>query len=78
MKHLLVILVSCVFVCCGQNKNTSLDDAPEVIEADTICSCPQGTIKLLPYDNFSKMEAERLLPKLQQEFDKWLDGYWKF
>jgi predicted Zn-dependent protease len=55
-----------------------LDDAPEVIEADTICSCPQGTIKLLPYDNFSKMEAERLLPKLQQEFDKWLDGYWKF
>jgi predicted Zn-dependent protease len=78
MKHLLVILVSGVFVCCGQNKNTSLDDAPEVIEADTICSCPQGTIKLLPYDNFSKMEAERLLPKLQQEFDKWLDGYWKF
>ena len=78
MKHILVLLVSCVFVCCGQNKNTSLDDAPERIEADSICCCPQSTIRLLPYDNFSKEESESLLQKIKKKFDKWLYGYWKF
>ena len=51
---------------------------PDIILADSICSCPQSVIKLLPYDDFSIQEVERLMPILQQSFDKWLYGFWKF
>lgn len=39
---------------------------------------PKGVIKLLPYNDYSKREAEKLLPKLQKAFEKWLDGNWEF
>lgn len=58
--------------------NQRLKEEPDTILADSICSCPQSVIKLLPYDDFSNQEVERLMPILQQSFDKWLYGSWKF
>ena len=45
---------------------------------DSMYGCPQCVIKLLPYDDFSKKEVEKLVPQLQKMFDKWLYGYWIF
>ncbi len=45
---------------------------------DSMYGCPRCVIKLLPYDDFSKKEVEKLVPQLQKTFDKWLKGYWIF
>ena len=69
-----------MLICCG-NRPTSVNaNGEDAIEepSDTICSCPQCVVYLLPYDNFSKKEAEKLIPKLKSEFDKWLYGHWEF
>ena len=68
-----IICVTLMFTCNQLSK-----EDPDIILADSICSCPQSVIKLLPYDDFSIQEVERLMPILQQSFDKWLYGFWKF
>ena len=66
----------------GCNSKIDTPNTQDVTEGeeplDTICSCPQCIIKLLPYDDYTKKEAMRLLPKLQKAFDEWLYGAWKF
>ena len=80
MKGLLLLCLSIIFVCCSQNTGSVNSDSADIVEElpDTICGCPQCTIFILPYDNFTKKEAEKLLPKLHKEFDKWLYGHWDF
>lgn len=50
----------------------------DYFEADTLCSTPQCVVVLQPYEDFSRKEVEKLLPKLQKAFDKWLYGHWEF
>lgn len=61
-RNLVTILSTmCIlFFSCG-NGTTKGD----YIEADTLCSTPQCVIVLQPYEDFSKKEVEKLLPKLQ-------------
>ncbi len=74
MKQLFCILfIGILFFSCG-NGTTKGD----YIEDDTLCSTPQCVIILQPYEDFSRKEVEKLLPKLQKTFDKWLYGHWKF
>jgi len=80
MKVFLLLLLTGMLICCSQKQTKIIADGDDEIEipSDTICGCPQCTIYLLPYDNFTKKEAEKLLHKLQKEFDKWLYGHWEF
>lgn len=75
-----ILLFSILLLGCNSNSDSPIgQEEAEVVEpVDTICSCPQCDIKLLPYNDFTKQEAKNLLPKLQEAFDKWLYGSWKF
>ena len=73
----LIFVIITIFSSC-RNNNSPSNEAPKIIWADTICSCPQSVINLLPYDDFSKEEVESLLLILQKSFDKWLYGSWTF
>lgn len=75
----LLIVVVGLLGCNSKNESSIAQNEAGVVEPiDTICSCPQCVIKLLPYNDFTKQEAKSLLPKLQEAFDKWLYGSWKF
>ena len=74
MKQLLCILFFGILLFSCSNGTTKGD----YFEADTLCSTPQCVIVLQPYEDFSRKEVEKLLPKLQKTFDKWLYGHWKF
>ena len=80
IKAIFLLLISLILICCGNSPTSVNANGKDVIEepSDTICSCPQCVVYLLPYDNFSKKEAEKLIPKLKSEFDKWLYGHWEF
>ena len=80
IKAIFLLLISLILICCGNSPTSVNTNGKDVIEelSDTICSCPQCVVYLLPYDNFSKKEAEKLIPKLKSEFDKWLYGHWEF
>lgn len=88
MKKLMfgIIIVMTVTIVLGITwgklfkKEYTIQDLIEYNMGDSLshCSYPQCVIRLLPYDDFSRLEVEKLLPKLQIVFDKWLDGYWKF
>ena len=75
-----ILFFSILLLGCNSNSDSPIGQKEtEVVEpVDTICSCPQCDIKLLPYNDFTKQEAKNLLPKLQEAFDKWLYGLWKF
>ena len=74
MKQLLCILFFGILLFSCSNGTTKGD----YFEADILCSTPQCVIVLQPYEDFSRKEVEKLLPKLQKTFDKWLYGHWKF
>lgn len=74
MKQLFCILFFGILLFSCGNGTTKGD----YIEADTLCSTPQCVIVLQPYEDFSKKEVEKLLPKLQKAFGEWLYGYWEF
>ena len=80
MRVLFLLIFSWMLICCGNSPASVNANGEDSIEepSDTICSCPQCVIYLLPYDNFSKKEAEKLIPKLKSEFGKWLYGHWEF
>ena len=80
MRYYLLFIISMLLLGCNSKIDTpNTQDVTEGEEPlDTICSCPQCVIKLLPYDDYTKKEAMRLLPKLQKAFDEWLYGAWKF
>ena len=75
-----ILLFSILLLGCNSKNESSIAQNEAGVEepVDTICSCPQCVIKLLPYNDFTKQEAKNLLPKLQEAFDKWLYGSWKF
>ena len=74
-RNLVTILSTmCILLFSCSNGTTKGD----YIEADTLCSTPQCVIVLQPYEDFSKKEVEKLLPKLQKAFGEWLYGYWEF
>ena len=70
MKYLFKTLICLMCLGCSNNhsKESLLDE----------CSCPHASIYLQPYEDFTKKEAQKLLPKLEQEFGNWLYGEWKF
>ncbi len=74
MKKILLLLAICFLTStgCSNKENRELTD--EEVE----CSCPHATIYLQPFDNFTKQEAEKLIPKLEHEFNYWIYGEWKF
>lgn len=73
MKNLLVLLACIICLGCAKKQ------PKEPIETDDIeCLCPHALIYLQPYEDFTKEEAKKLVPKLQKEFDTWLDGAWEF
>ena len=74
MKQLLYILFFGILLFSCSNGTTKGD----YIEADTQCSTPQCVVVLQPYEDFSRKEVEKLLPKLQEAFGKWLYGHWDF
>ena len=80
MRYYLLFIISMLLLGCNSKIDTpnTQDVTEEEEPLDTICSCPQCIIKLLPYDDYTKKEAMRLLPKLQKAFDEWLYGAWKF
>ena len=80
MKQLFCILFFGIllFSCSNGTTNRGKTLEAEYVEADTLCSTPQCVIVLQPYEDFSRKEVEKLLPKLQKTFDKWLYGHWKF
>lgn len=86
IKHirriLLLLAVLQLFSCDNRTITKLVDAAPDSInekrEKKTPPSSPKCVIYLQPYDDFSKREAETLLPILQDVFDTWLNGSWDF
>ena len=70
MRRYFILCVILIVVCACTNKKGDSDDME--------CSCPHATIYLQPYEDFSKEEAEKLVPKLEEEFGTWLYGGWTF
>ena len=56
---------------CHQKEAMSTD-------ADTLCPCPEATILLQPYDDFTQKEAYQLENELAKHFDDILYGTWTF
>ncbi len=72
IKNYFILLgILCIAISCS---NKSQQQNEEELE----CSCPHATICLQPYEDFSKEEAEKLVPVLQENFDKWIYGGWEF
>lgn len=74
MKKLLILCIGVLLMGCTNNKPSS----SETEEDDPPCSCPECLIYLQPYGDFTKEQAKKLIPKLQENFDKYLYGCWKF
>ncbi len=72
----IVIVMVLIFGIYENGGNNNRQDL--VVSADSVHNCTREIVKLLPYEDFSKQEAERLMPILQKEFDKWLNGCWEF
>ena len=69
--------------CCShpsqtQEEDTEPDSIIEYIEVDSLCNTPECVIYLLPYNDFTQEETEKLLPVLKKKFGKMLYGYWDF
>ena len=73
MRKFFVLCVILMTVCACTNKKDTEGNDDEIG-----CSCPHATIYLQPFDNFTKAEAEKLVPKLEEEFGEWLYGGWTF
>lgn len=75
MKKIILLLFP---LLCSCNGKTTLPGNSDSCDVDTTCLCPHATIVLQPYDNFTRKEAEKLVPVLQKHFDRWLYGNWNF
>ncbi len=79
MKKCLLSLGGCllllIIICACTGKNEA---QVEVQVEEEECLCPHAVIYLQPYDDFTKAEAKKLVPKLREEFEQWLYGEWKF
>lgn len=64
----LFILFSCILICFSCSKQ----------QHENTCLCPHTTIYLQPYEDFTEEEANKLVPKLLDEFSYWLYGGWEF
>ena len=73
MKKLLLYCIGVLLMGCTNNKSTSIEN-----EEDSLICSPECLIYLQPYGDFSKEQVSEFIPKLQENFDKWLYGYWKF
>ena len=62
----------CLFSCNSKQENKQED------EQEWICYCPQATIHLQPYGNYTKEEAMELVAILQEHFNYWIEGHWTF
>ena len=69
----LLVLIWGIYEYAGNKKHHDM-----LALEHSICNTPKVVIKLLPYNDYSKREAEKLLPKLQEAFEKWLGGDWEF
>lgn len=75
---LLTVLVGSIGCACHNNNQTETA-AQEEQETDSLmCSCPHALICIQPYDNFTKQEANKILPSLEKNFGEWLYGGWTF
>ncbi len=72
-KVLFLCVLSVLLMGCKSDKSE-----PGINEDDLVCCCPACLIYLQPYGDFTKEQANKLLPKLQENFDTWLYGHWKF
>ena len=82
LKHFLVC-ASMAFFCvlsaltsCGSRNSDEKNTAEE--DSVPMCSCPHAVICIQPYGNYTKQEASRLLPVLEENFGKWMYGGWQF
>lgn len=67
-----VLLFFSLFLLLSCNKSSvSVENLSE-------CCCPHATIYLQPYEDFSRREAEKLIPILEEHFDDLLYGHWEF
>lgn len=73
----LLIAFFCFFYYCTQTP-CHHSGTLSTVDADTLCSCPEATILLLPYDDFTQKEANRLKGELAKHFDDILYGTWTF
>lgn len=71
-KIILFAVVLCLFGCNSKQGKTQ-EDVEELM-----CCCPQATIYLQPYGNYTKEEAMKLVPVLQEHFGYWIEGHWTF
>ena len=64
----------------AEEKQTYEHTEKEQVLDDGSCSCgyPHCVIYLQPYDNYTKQEANALIPSLKKNFEKWMDGEWTF
>lgn len=72
MKNLLVLLACIMCLGCAKKQ----PQPKELIEEERLR--PHTLIYLQPYEDFTKEETIKLIPKLQKEFDTWLNGAWDF
>ena len=70
MKKFLLLISLAIFFGCSDQKHSN--------EEEIGCLCPHATILLQPYEDFTKEEALKLVPKLEKEFGTWTYGGWKF
>ena len=79
MEKILFIVMSIMLLLSGCRNNTKMSLSDEELEEDTIlCCCPQATIYLQPYEDFSEQEVEKLLPTLEKHFNELMYGFWSF
>lgn len=77
MKKIIILIISSI-VLFGCNPQPSGNGETPDGEEEDVCSCPHATICLQPYEDFTKKEALKLVPKLEEEFGTWLYGGWNF
>ena len=74
MKKLLINCIGVLLMGCTNNKASSSETEEDYLP----CSCPECLIYLQPYGDFSKEQISEFIPKLQENFDKYLYGCWVF
>ena len=74
---IVTIFVSCNHKNVNQEKVTQTNEADDMSEEDTACSCPRATILLVPYGSFTMKEAQTLKAELEPKLNDMVYGIWK-
>lgn len=75
MRNIITLLCAALLaVSCG--KRSQMTGAWSENGDDTICTTPQCTILLQPYDDFTQKEAASLKADLKEHLDQMLYGVW--